>query len=160
MVVVKNQQWWTNSSPLRAILVARWSHGCNAAHIAWCSMSRAIPEASGSCHLAINCSVLPWLLSGRQETKQQWNNTPTLLAALMAVAVHRYNTVQISWWKKSRALLEATGHCHPVSICSDRSNQTCQHWFLLTWWKKAQGKRIAPNNNRGMTYQNDEKHLS
>jgi hypothetical protein len=35
-----------------------------------------------------------------------------------------------------------------------------QVFSLSTCQKRAQGKKMAPNNNRAMTYQNDEKHFS
>ena len=31
---------------------------------------------------------------------------------------------------------------------------------LISSWKKAQIDMLAPNNNRGVTYQTDEKHLT
>ncbi len=52
-------------------------------------------------------------------------NTPTLLAISMAMAMCRYNTVHIVWWRRSRTLLEATGRRHQAGICSDIINQTC-----------------------------------
>ncbi len=37
----------------------------------------------------------------------------------MAVEVHQCNTAHIAWWRRSRALLEATGRRHWASIMSN-----------------------------------------
>jgi hypothetical protein len=58
-------------------------------------MSRATPEATGRRHWVTTLSVLPWQPPGQQQTKQQQQNAPTLLAILMALAVHRYDTTRI-----------------------------------------------------------------
>jgi hypothetical protein len=89
----------------------RWHHSTR--HV------RAILEATGPCHWETSCSVLPWRLPGQQTNKQQSTNTPTLLAFLMAMAMHRYVTMCIPQWRRSRASLEATGHCHRASIRSN-----------------------------------------
>ncbi len=139
----------------------RWS---NTRSIAHCNMSRAIPEATGCHHRATNCSVLPQRLPGQQANKQQWKNTPTLRAILMAMAMHWYVTVHIALWQwwRSRASLEATGCCHWASFMSNNLKGTYLPWFywffsLSTCWKRAQSKKMAPTNNRGMTYQTNEK---
>ncbi len=49
----------------------------------------------------------------------------------MAAAVHRYNTARISRWRRSRALLEATGRRHRASIMSDNMNRT---WLRRFFW--------------------------
>jgi hypothetical protein len=82
-----------------------------------------------------------------------------------AVAVRRYVTAHIAWWRRSRASLEAIGHHHWVSIMSDNIIGTylCRfYWYFSssTCWKRVHSKRIAPTNTRGMTYQIKEKHLS
>jgi hypothetical protein len=68
-------------------------------------------------------------------------------------------------WRRIMAFLEATGCCHWASICSNNSKGTCQCRFLCyvsfsTCWKRAQNKKMAPNNNRGMACQTDVKHFS
>ncbi len=159
------QNWWwqTNVSPLQVISIAMAVRRCNTKCIAWCSMSRAIPEATGCCHQVTTCSVLPQRLPGQQQTKQQCKNTCTLLALLMVMAMRRYITTFIVRWRRSRASLEATGHHHWASICSNRSNcghantailpcflaGCCQGWrnFDLIKW----------NLDRGVTYQTNQK---
>ncbi len=84
----------------------RWS---NTDSIALCGMSRATPEATGCCYQATACSVLPQQLPGQYQTKQQQQKWPALLAISMAAAVRRYNTARIAQWRRSRALVEATG---------------------------------------------------
>ena len=59
----------------------------NTDNIAQCGMSMATPEATGHWHRATTHSVLPQWPPGQQSTKQQSNNTPTLLAVLMATAM-------------------------------------------------------------------------
>ncbi len=117
---------------MQAILVAMVVHRCNTKHFAQCSMSRAIPKATGCCHRATICSVLPQHLPGQQQTKQQQNSTPTLLTVLMAMAMHWYITAHIAQWRRSRASLEATGRRHWASICSNSSNQSFQNRLFLS----------------------------
>ncbi len=57
--------------------------------IAQCGMSRATSEATGHCHWVTTHSVLPRQLPGQQANKQQSTNTPTFLAVLMAMVMHR-----------------------------------------------------------------------
>ncbi len=140
------------------------THGCNAACIAQCSMSRATPEATGCPHHANTCSI-SWWPPGQQQTKQLWNIAPTLLAIWMSIAVRRCHTVCITWWGRFMAFLEATGRHHWASICSNNIGLTYQCQFLWnlslsTCWKRPQGKRMAPTNNRGMKYQTNEMHLT
>jgi hypothetical protein len=67
-------------------------------------------------------SVLLLRTPGQQSTTQQWINTPTLRAVLMAIAMQRYDTARIAWWTRSRGSLEATGCHHRASIVADSSN--------------------------------------
>jgi hypothetical protein len=65
------RRWRTNAPPLWTMLMAivrRWSDICG---IAWCSMSRATPEATGRRHRGTTRSVSPWQPPGRQQTKQR-----------------------------------------------------------------------------------------
>ena len=57
--------------------------------IARCNMSRATPEATGRCHRATTCYVLPQRPLGQQANKQQSTNTPKKVAVLMAMAMRR-----------------------------------------------------------------------
>jgi hypothetical protein len=139
----------------------RWS---NKDGIAQCGMSRATLEATGHCHWATTCSVLPQQPPGHQQTKQQQQNGPTLLAILIATAVCLYDTTCIAWWRRSRALVEATGRHHWASIAANSCNWShIRHFFLVfslsTHRKRSRVDAKAPINNRGMTYQTKEKDL-
>jgi hypothetical protein len=124
--------WYLAMVPhLLAILMAMAVRRCNMKHIPQCSMSRATSEATGRWHQATTCSVLLQQLPGQQANQQQSTNTPTKLAALMAMAMCRYVTAHIARWRKSRALLEATGCRHWVSIMSNNINGTWLRCFFL-----------------------------
>ena len=93
------------------------------------------------------------------------NNTPCLLTILMAMALRRYVSAHIAQWRRSRAMLDATGHYQRASIAADSSNWSCMHHFfrvfsLSTCYKRAWADDKAPNNNKGMTYQSDGKELN
>jgi hypothetical protein len=94
--------------------------------IAQCGMSRATPEATGCWHWGTTCSVLPQRSPEQQANKQQSTNTPKNMAMLIAAAVRQYNTAHTTRWRRSRALLEATGCQHWASIMSDN-----RHWIWL-----------------------------
>jgi hypothetical protein len=87
-------------------------------------MSRATPEATGRRHRATTHSVLPQQPPEQQANKQQSTNAPKKVAMLMAAAVRRYKTMRTAQWRRSRALLEATGRHHWVSIISDNIDWT------------------------------------
>ncbi len=138
-------------------------HRCNTKCLTQCSMSMAIPEATGCPHWATTHFVLPQRPPGQQQMKQQFKNAPTLLAILMSIAMLRYVIEHITQWRRSRASLETTGCRHWAHICSNKSNWPCQYRLFLSFlWstgcKQAQSKRMAPNDNRGMTYWTDGKH--
>ncbi len=107
--------------------MAMRKHGCNTVRIAHWTASRALLEATGHCHGSATCSVSPRRPPGWQQTKQWWQNAPTLLAVLMAVVVRGYNTAHINQWRRSTASLEATGCCHWASIAADSSTRSCIH---------------------------------
>ncbi len=68
--------------------------------------------------------------AGATANETSMKNGPTLLAILMDVAVHRYNTACISQWRRSRAAQEATG-CRPwASIMSNNIKGTYLRRFL------------------------------
>ena len=158
------RQWQKNTPSLLAISVGMPMRLSYASGIAWCSMSRAILEASGCRHWATNRSVSPRWLPGRQANKRGWKNIPTLLAVSMAMALRQYVTVHITQWRGSRASLKATGCHHWASTHFGNIKGTYLPIFwcfsLSTWWKRLQIKRMAPINNRGVTYQTDGKHLN
>ncbi len=111
-----------DAPPLLAILTATAVRRGNTDGIAPCGMSRATREATGRRHWATTCSVSPQWPPGQQQTKGRQENGPTLLAILMAAEVRRYNTTRIAQWRRSRALVEATGHCHRASIAANTCN--------------------------------------
>ncbi len=161
----KRRRWWTNAPHLLAILMAMGECQSNTDGIAQCGMSRATPEVTGRWHWATTCSVLPQRLPGQQANKQQSTNTPRKQAVLMAMAMRRYVTAQIAWWRRSRASLEATGCCHWASIVSDNINWTWRRWFFQCFHHQIRRKRSRvdakiPVFNRGMTYQTKEKGLT
>ncbi len=157
----KHKWWWQqkNNVPLlRAILMAMQTHWSwsNAGGIAWCSMTRATPEASGCRHQATFCSILPQRLPG-QSTKWQWKNTLTLLAILMAIAMRWYNTACITQWRRHRASLEATRCHHWASTCSYitsiRHANAIFVWYFSSsnCWRRAWGKRMTPTKGNDIS---------
>ncbi len=126
----QNQRWWTNAPRLPAVLMATVVCRSNTDGIARCGMSRATLEATGCCHQATTCYVLPQQPPGQQANNQQSTNTPKKAAVLMAMAMRRYVTTCIGQWRRSRASLEATGRRHRASIMSDNINWTWLRWFF------------------------------
>ncbi len=124
----KPVRWHQHVPPLLAVLMAMAGR-CDTKCIAECSMSRATPEAAGCRHRVTTCSILPQRLPGQQANKQQSTNTPTKLAVLMAMAMRQYVTACILRWRRSRALLEATGRRHWASIMSDNMKETWLRQF-------------------------------
>ncbi len=154
-----------NVPPLQAILMVMWTRWSNERGIAQCSKSRATLDAPGSRHRVTTCSLLPQQPPGQQANKQQSTNTPKKVAMFMAAAVRRYNTARIAWWRRSRALLEATGRCHWASIMSNNMNWTWLRRFFWCFHRQNRRKRSrvdakAPVFNRGITYQTKEKGLT
>jgi hypothetical protein len=130
----KIRQWHQHVPLSLAILMAMAVHWCNTKCIAQCSMSRATLEATARRHWATNCSVLPQPPLGQQANKQQSTNTPTKLAVLMAMAMRRYVTPHTAQWRRSRALLEATGRRRWASIISNNIKRTWIRCFLLLFF--------------------------
>ncbi len=126
----QNQQWRQNATPSGPVLKALQMRRSNTDGIAQCGMSRATPEATVCRHRATTCSVLPQRPPEQQVNKHQSTNIPKKLAMLMAAVVRRYNTAHIARWRRSRALLEATGCRHRVSIMSNNINRTWLQWFF------------------------------
>jgi pheromone shutdown protein TraB len=80
---------------------------------------------------------------------------------LMAIAMRRYYTMCIARWRRFVAFIKATKCHHRVSTCSDSINWTLQRRVSsISLWKRARVDMLAQNNNRGMAYQTDEKHLT
>ena len=86
----------------------------------------------------------------------------TVSAVLMAVTVRQYYTAHISRWRRFMAFIKATKRHHRASTCSDITQPDTPAPFNLdiSSWKRAPVDTLAPNNNRGMTYQTDGKLLS
>jgi hypothetical protein len=114
---------------LMAMVVRR----SNTDGIAQCGMSRATLEATGRCHWATTHSLLPQQPPGQQQTKQT-KHGPTLQAISMAAAVCLYNTARIAQWRRSRALVKATGHRHQASIVTNSCNQSCIHRIISSFF--------------------------
>jgi hypothetical protein len=102
----------------------RWH--CPMRHV----QGRATLEATGPWHQATTRSVLLQRPPGHQANKQQSTNTPRKLTVLMAMVMRRYVTARINQWRRSRALLEATGHRHWVSIMSNNIKGTWLRRFF------------------------------
>ncbi len=134
--------------PLQAISMAMRAHWSNERGIAQCRKFRATLDAPGSCQWATTCSKLPQRPPGQQANKQQSTNTPKKVAILMAMAMRRYVTAHIAWWRRSRASLEATGRCHRASIFSDNINWTWLrrffYVFIVKTVRKGHGSTLRP----------------
>ncbi len=161
----KNQRWHQNAPPLRPVSKALRMRRSNTDGIAKCGMFRATLEATSHHHQATTCSVSPQWPPEQQANKQQSTNTPKKVAMLMAAAVRWYNTAHIAQWRRSRALLEATGRRHRASIMFDNMNRT---WLRCFFWcfhrqncrKRSRVDAKTPVFNRGMTYQTKDKGLT
>ncbi len=126
----RKQQWYQHVPPLLAILMAVAVRQCSTKCIAQCSMSSANLEATGCQHQATTRYVSPQRPPGQQANKQQSTNTPTKLAVSMAMAMCWYIIACIAQWRRSKALLEATGRCRWASIVSDNIKRTWLQWFF------------------------------
>jgi hypothetical protein len=83
------------------------------------------------------------------DKQQQSTNTPKKVAMFMAAAVHQYNTMRIARWRRSRALLEATGRRHRASIMSnnikpDMATTVCFDVFIVKTIGKGHGLTLRP----------------
>ncbi len=161
----QKRRWQQTHAPHPpAVSMATAVRRSNTDSVAQCSISRATTEATERRHRATTCSVSPQQLPGQQAYKQQSTNTPANMAILMAMVMRRYVTACIAQWRRSRASLEATGHCHQASIAADSCNWSSLTWFFWVFSSSTQTKRSqvnakAPVFNRGITYQTKEKGL-
>jgi hypothetical protein len=80
--------------------------------------------------------------AARATGKQTIINKYTYKAgSFMVMAMRWYINVRIAQWRRSRALLEATGHCHWASIMSNNIKRTwLQQFFLMFFIVKTVGK--------------------
>ncbi len=138
----KQKRRWqqTNAPHPPAVSMARAVCRSNTDGIAQCGMSRATLKATVCWHWATTCSISPQRPPGQQAYKQQSTNTPAKLAVLMAMAMRRYVTARIARWRRSRASLEATGHCHWASIMPDNIMGSWLRWFFYVFIVKTIGK--------------------
>ncbi len=105
----------------------RWS---NAHGIAWFRKSRATLDAPRRWHWATTSSVSPQQPPGKQKNKQQSTNDSKKVAESMAMAMRRYITAHIAWWRRFRAYLNATKRHHRASIVADNDKWDIpMHWF-------------------------------
>jgi hypothetical protein len=96
--------------------------------------------------------LITWYCPGGRQGSSKRNdnkNGPTLLAILMAVAVRRYNTAQIAQWRRSRALVVATGHHHWASIATNNCNWSCMRRYFFSFFII---KQSVDNPPWGMVY--------
>ncbi len=97
--------------------------------------------------------------AGQQAYKQQSTNTPVKMAISMAMAMRGYVTTCIARWRRSRALLEATGCRHWAStVMPNNIVGTWLRQFFLCFHCQNRRKtsRVDAKNpvfNRGKTYQ-------
>ncbi len=139
----QNWRWRTNAPHPPAVLMATAVHQSNTDGIARCSMSRATPEVIGCRHWVTTCSILPQWPPGQQANKQQSTNTPKKMAVLMAMAMRRYVTAHIAWWRRFRALLDATKCRYWVSIAADSCNWVCMCCFFMSFFIVNLYKKVA-----------------
>ncbi len=139
----QNWWWWTNARPLLAISMFTAVRRSKTDGIAHWVMSRATREATGCRHWVTTYSVLPQRPPGQQQIKWWLNNGPSLLAILMAVAVRRYNTACIAQWRRSRALVKATGCCHWARSAADRCNWSRICHFVFCFFVLNSLKKVA-----------------
>ncbi len=129
----KQKRRWqrTNAPHLPAISMATAVCRSHTDGITQCGMSMATPEATGRCHGATTCSILPQRPPGQRAYKQQSTNTLAKRAILMAMAMRRYVTVHIARWRRSRASLESTGRRHWAIIMPDNIVRTWLRCFFF-----------------------------
>ena len=145
------QRGRTNVPLLQAILMAMMAvRQCDTERISRCSMTRASPKATGRRHRAVVRATI-------NTTMMKY--VPTFLAISMAIAMRRYYTARIAQWRRFIAFINATKHHHWVSTRSDiaQSNTPMLIVLDISSGKRAPVDMLAPNNNRGMTYQTDKK---
>ena len=128
----------TNAPPSRAISMAMSVRRCNTERITQCSMTRALPEATGRRHWATTRFVSPRWPPGRQSL---W----TCTHFDGHFDGHRDAAVlypRIARWRRFVAFIKATKRHHPTSTRSDsvnRSSQCCYFRDISSsnHWKRA-----------------------
>jgi hypothetical protein len=140
-------------------LAVRW---CHTEHIAQCSMTRASPEATGRSHRATTRSVLPRWPPGRQPTQRLCKMYPLCWPFRWPSQCAGTHNARISQWRRFVAFIKATKCRHWASTRSARHQSDMPTpisgvYFIVKLSKKSLS---CPSNNRGMTYQTDEKYLN
>ena len=91
-------------------------------------------------------------------------HVPTLVAILMVIAMWQYYTARIAQWRRFLAFIKATKRHHWASTHSNRHQSDTPMLVVSdsSSLKRDPVDMLAPNNNnnRGMTYQTDEKNLN
>ena len=136
----KCRRRWTNTPPLQAISMAVRRHWSSKCSIARCSMTRATPKATGRRHQATTRSVLPRQPPGRQ----QINNN---------VLCTHFD----GHFEEVKGFHKVIGQALTLIASIGHANASCFFDFIM---KKGSSWHVCPNNNRGVTYQTDEKHLN
>ena len=97
--------------------------------------------------------------------KQNRRRRGTTLMAISTIwtviVMRRYYSTRIAQWRKSRAFIKATKHCHRASTHSDRVLRSLQAAiWLYVECAMAQFCREVATLHRGVTYQSDGKDLA
>ena len=115
----KRWRWWTNAPPSQAILMTLRRHWSSTCGITQYSMTRTSLEATDY-----------WLRITPAKMKMQ--HVSTLLAVLMAIAMHCYYTVHIAWWRRFVAFIKATQRRHRA--CTNAMNLLSFKSFRRRRW--------------------------
>ena len=128
-------------------------------HISQCIMTRASLEATGRRHWATTCSVLPRWPPGQQQMKQRCN--------MYTLAGHFDGHGNAAVWYRVHCPMEEVCGFHKSHLTPLSDEHYLRYYKRdtpslvvsdISSWKRAPVEMLAPNNNRGMTYQTDEKH--
>ena len=146
---------WTSVPPVSTLEMMRRPNTANTDQ--WRGY-RASLEATGQLHWVSIHVVLPRRTTGSHAEKTN-KKKPYLSAVLLALLVRWYVTKCIDQRRVFRAIREATGCRHRVSMAANICHPVFFFEFFhrQTRWKRGLGDVKAPNNNRGMTYQSNGK---
>ncbi len=160
----QNQQWQTNAPSQPAVLMATVVRRSNTDGIVWWSMSTATLEVTGCRHRATTCSVRP---SGHQGDNQQNNNQtihplcwpiwwPSQCSGTIPHISPNRDGSGLQW----KPLVPTIGQVlRPIVGVETKKHRFLPSFFIVTHYKRDRGDVMDPNNNRGMTYQSNEKEL-
>ena len=118
-----NNEKQTSCPP--AISIAMAVHRCDTKCIAWCSMPRATPEATGRRHRATTHYILPWRPLGQQSTKQRWKTHllcwPFWWPSRCAIKIPQVSPNWGGFWLSKKPLNSAIGQ----ALAPILHNRTC-----------------------------------